>query len=281
MIELALGTVQFGLAYGLHERSQRVSDKVAKDILGLAAQSGIRRLDTAAAYGDIEPRLADLAGNLDFEIVSKIPALSSQVVNPAAVVAASIQSSHNRLGQRLRGILFHNAADLQTADGEVIWKRARQLCDKLNVALGVSVYDLHDAGTGSKSEKFDMVQLPGNALDQRVVDATRSLGNAEVSLRSVFLQGLLLMPYEAAVSRVPAAADALHRWHNWCAQEAILPLVGALSIIKALPNVRYCVVGVDDVKQLEDILCAWDCAMAIRAPDLAVNILDVIDPRRW
>lgn len=281
MIELALGTVQFGLAYGLSERPQRVSDQYAKDILGLAAQSGIRRLDTAAAYGDIERRLSGLIGDLDFEIVSKIPDLSSQDDDLAAFVTASIQSSYDRLGLRLRGMLFHNAADLKGADGELLWQRARQLCDTLDLSLGVSVYDPYDASTGDDLKKFDMVQLPGNALDQRVVDAAATLGDAEISLRSAFLQGLLLMPYETAVCRVPAAAGALRRWHNWCAQQDILPLVGALSIVKAMAGVRYCVVGVDDARQLEDILAAWDAAVAVNGADLAVDSLAIIDPRYW
>ena len=281
VIELALGTVQFGLAYGLHERSQRVSDESARDILSLAAKSGITRLDTAAAYGDIEQRLAGLIGSLDFEIVSKIPALHGQMDDPADFVAASIQSSYNRLGERMRGVLFHNAADIEDGGSGSVWGCAKQFCDRLGLALGVSVYDPGEAAIKDGTMHFDMIQLPGNALDQRLVNASAALGGAEISLRSAFLQGLLLMPYEAAIQRVPAAAQALRRWHDWCAEERISPLVGALSIVKALPNVRYCVVGVDDVKQLEDILHAWDCAVVIPAPGLAVETLEIIDPRRW
>jgi aryl-alcohol dehydrogenase-like predicted oxidoreductase len=280
-MELALGTVQFGLDYGLHSRGQRVSAESAKDILSLAAKAGIRRLDTAAAYGDIEQRLAGLIGDLDFEIVSKIPALPDQIDDPNAFVNASIESSYNRLGQRLRGILFHNVADVETTGCGSVWHQARQSCDRLGLELGVSVYDVDEIALKECVTRFDMIQLPGNALDQRLVNVSDALGGAEISLRSAFLQGLLLMPYEAATGHVPAAALALQRWHDWCSEKRISPLVGALSIIKGLPNVQFCVVGVDDVKQLEDILDAWEGAVATRATHLAVDILDVIDPRRW
>lgn len=281
MIELALGTVQFGVAYGLQGRSQPVSDAEAKDILSLASRSGIMRLDTAAAYGDIEERLVGLIGDLDFHIVSKVPALPVDADDPTAFALASIEQSRRRLGERLRGVLFHRAADLYGASGNAVWEQARQFCASSEMALGVSVYDPAEACFGNGENLFDMVQLPGNVFDQRLQSAAGALGSAEISVRSAFLQGLLLLPYNAAVNRVPQAAGALRRWHDWCDHKGISPLVAALSVIKGLSNARYCIIGVDDVSQLEDILVAWDKANAISASELAIAEPEIIDPRRW
>lgn len=281
MIELALGTVQFGVAYGLQGRSKPVSDAEAKDILTLASRSGIVRLDTAAAYGNIEERLVGLIGDLDFQIVSKVPPLPVDADDPTSFVLASIVQSRLRLGERLRGILFHHAADLNGTRGNVAWEQARQLCASSDLALGVSIYDPAEACFANGKKPFDMVQLPSNVFDQRLQSATAELGTAEISIRSAFLQGLLLMPYNAAVNRVPQAAGALRQWHDWCEHKEISPLVAALSVIKGLSSARYCIIGVDYVSQLEDILVAWDQANAINASELAIAEPDIIDPRRW
>src|SRR5262245_7437661 len=70
---LALGTVQFGLDYGVTNRAGRVAASEIDAILALAADSGIDTLDTAALYGDAEEVLgAGLARvGSSFRIISK------------------------------------------------------------------------------------------------------------------------------------------------------------------------------------------------------------------
>jgi aryl-alcohol dehydrogenase-like predicted oxidoreductase len=98
---------------------------------------------------------------------------------------------------------------------------------------------------------------------------------------SAFLQGLLLMPPEAARRKLPAAGLHVDRWHRWCADRQLAPLAAALSIVKGFAGVQACVVGVDSVKHLEDIVDAWNRVPATSAPGLATHDLEVIDPRRW
>jgi aryl-alcohol dehydrogenase-like predicted oxidoreductase len=128
-----------------------------------------------------------------------------------------------------------------------------------------------------------VVQLPGNALDQRLAsrDAIRGLAKVEVHLRSVFLQGLLLLPLELAIERVPKAAAALRNWAKWCSDQEISPLRAALSVVKTIPGVRYCVVGVDHPGQLEEIVAAWHDTRPLDMTSLSCEDLNTIDPRRW
>ncbi len=60
-MRLALGTVQFGLAYGVVGRAERIGDEEARQIFDRAAELDIDLLDTAPGYGDIEQRLAALS----------------------------------------------------------------------------------------------------------------------------------------------------------------------------------------------------------------------------
>ena len=49
--KLVLGTVQFGLDYGVNNQSGQVQQSEVNKILQLAKESGIKKIDTSSAYG--------------------------------------------------------------------------------------------------------------------------------------------------------------------------------------------------------------------------------------
>jgi hypothetical protein len=79
---------------------------------------------------------------------------------------------------------------------------------------------------------------------------------------------------------VPRAAQPHAAWTSWLGERGIDALHGALGVAKALPGVRFCVVGVDCRSQLEEIAAAWQDAAPLAAA-VSTDDLDVIDPRRW
>jgi hypothetical protein len=129
---------------------------------------------------------------------------------------------------------------------------------------------------------MSIAQLPGNALDQRIGTAFAGIQpTPALHLRSAFLQGLLLLPIEAAIRIAPAANAALQQWHHWVEAQKVTPLRGALSIVKAFKDVAACVVGIDNMAQLTELLNAWREVRAISASELACGDLRSIDPRLW
>lgn len=54
MAELCLGTVQFGMRYGINNRDGQPVEGQCFEMLDMAAQNGLRFLDTARAYGTAE-----------------------------------------------------------------------------------------------------------------------------------------------------------------------------------------------------------------------------------
>lgn len=280
---LALGTVQFGLAYGIAGRDKPVAEDEVREILRRAADAGVTRLDTAAGYGDIENRLAKLVGQLPFEVVSKVPAIPAglRLAEARDFVRSSIRQSHARLGTLLRGLMFHRAEDLADPQGAIVWEAAAELGERLRIPVGVSSYGPEVVRTLRRSYPLRMVQIPGNAFDQRAGAAASDFSGVEISLRSLFLQGLLLMPEDQAAQRLPAAAGHLARWHAWCQAQDLAPLRAALAIAKGMTGARYCVVGVDDVAQFEEIAADWYDTEPMAAPELATSRAAVIDPRCW
>lgn len=281
-VQLALGTAQFGMSYGIVGRGAPVSPNEIRAILARAWNSGVRAVDTAPVYGDIEARIDSLAGDYEFAIASKIPALPPGLTPNAAAkfVTESIRETRARLGQRLSAILFHCGDDLLEDRGNMAWQAAVSATGDMRVQLGVSCYSPSEAAAVRARFPVAAVQIPGNVLDQRLASAS-GLGDIVISLRSVFLQGLLLLTPKEVAARIPAAAVAAATWNAWCREHGLPPLQAALGIAKALPGARYCIVGVDRLSQLDQILEAWDLARPLHAPGLACQDPHVIDPRRW
>jgi len=282
--QLALGTVQFGLGYGIAGRAEPVPERQVRNILANAAAAGVTRVDTAPGYGDIEQRLAALSGGLGLRFVSKIPALPAALSAAEAVDFAlqSAQLSLRRLGVALDTLLLHRGEDLLAPAGEAVWAALERFASAEGIRLGVSCYEVVTLQQLLSSYRIAVAQLPGNAFDQSVTTASPDgVAQVEIHLRSVFLQGLLLLDAQAASARVPAAATALSRWHGWLARRGSDALPAALAIAKGFPHVRYCIVGVDSEEHFKMVLDAWHSANPLSAPELSCADPAVIDPRRW
>lgn len=68
--KLVLGTVQFGLQYGINSAGRPSIEQVS-DILNNAKTGGILILDTSSAYGNAEEVLGYVKAGESFKIVSK------------------------------------------------------------------------------------------------------------------------------------------------------------------------------------------------------------------
>jgi aryl-alcohol dehydrogenase-like predicted oxidoreductase len=279
-MELALGTVQFGLRYGIAGAAAPVPTPEARAILQRAVEWGVRVVDTAAAYGDIEERLAGLIEGLPLKVVSKLPPRPAGLDGPALAVWTTQHTRRalQRLGSALTALLFHRAEDLLGDASEWAWAAAAGLTQEHGITLGVSSYSPETLQAVRRHHPVALAQLPGNVFDRSMLQAAAE--GCTLHLRSAFLQGLLLLPEDVGRQRLPAAAAALQRWHAWCRERGMSPLVAALGCAKSLPA-SHCVVGVDSLSQLEEIAVAWQQAPVIDAPELAVTEPAVIDPRIW
>ena len=140
-MKLALGTVQFGLNYGVANTDGRVSTEMAESILRSAQLSGMDTLDTAIAYGDSESVLGGL-GVQSWKVVSKLPALPEGCSDVTHWVKSQMQESLRRLGlQRMDGLLLHRPGQLLEAVGPDLYAALQSLkAEGLVAKVGVSVY---------------------------------------------------------------------------------------------------------------------------------------------
>lgn len=285
VIGLGLGTVQFGLAYGVAGRGSPVPEREISEILELAVANGVRTLDTAPAYGSIESRLRRLIGDLTLSVVSKIPAIPDKLspCEAAQFALRSARASAEKIGPALRGLLFHRVTDFTGLRGDAIEKALECWARDNGISLGISGYGPDDLLAVKRERAVAIAQIPGNALDQRLVCAApEGFAGVEIHTRSAFLQGLLLMPQETAGLRVPAATQALETWHDRCRTLGLSPLRAALAIAKSFASVSsLVVVGVDSLRQCGEVFESWTRVEAVSATDMACFDEAVIDPRQW
>ena len=275
-MELMLGTVQFGLDYGVSNAAGQVTgDEVAR-ILDLAAREGVRRLDTARAYGESEGVLGRaLSPGHAFRVVTKLPPGTT-----ADAARAHLEASLAALGvEAVDGLLVHATADWTDALAAAL----AALREEGRVArIGASVYDPSDAAVLSERYDLDLVQLPLNLFDQRALrDGVLEILAAQsvaVHVRSVFLQGLLLMDD----APFPEAAAPLRALQALATERGVDRVSLALSFARALP-VEAVLVGVTSAQELEEILSAWRGAPVSPSDfaSLAQTDLSLLDPSRW
>ncbi len=286
MRRLALGTAQFGLKYGVaNERGQVGADAVAA-ILKRASIAGINTLDTAIAYGDSEFTLGRI-GVDTWRIVTKLPALPGDVPDVATWVDQHVQESLRRLGVlRVEALLLHRPADLLGPHGAVYRNALLRLRERgIAGAVGVSIYDPSELDEIWPLFKPEMVQAPCNVLDRRLQHSgwLNRLAQEGVRLhvRSVFLQGLLLMPAFRRPAWLNRWSALLDRWSAWCAQEKVTPLEASVGFINSLPHIECYVVGVETLTQLEQILEADARPSPMPPADMFSGEVELLEPSRW
>ena len=121
---IALGTVQFGMDYGINESGKVQLEEVRK-ILSYARGHQIDTLDTAIAYGDSERVLGE-AGVSGCKIVSKLPMIPKKCKNIEEWVKSSVCGSLERLKVTgLYGLLLHCPGDLFGKFGQKLYSGLR------------------------------------------------------------------------------------------------------------------------------------------------------------
>jgi aryl-alcohol dehydrogenase-like predicted oxidoreductase len=288
-MKLGLGTVQFGLPYGISNKTGRVAPDEVSRILQLAATSSMQVLDTAAGYGNSEAALgASLGTEHGFAIVTKtLPLRTAEVsIEGVARVEAAFEDSLRHLGQpSVYGLLVHDCADLLNPGGERLYASLRRWQDEGRVQkIGISFYTKEEADRLFDKYTFDLAQLPLSVFDQRLVqDGTLQRlhkAGVEVHVRSALLQGLLLMPSEA----LPPYLAKLKPQH--AAYVAALTAAGVSQLAAALgyfhhrPEVSAVLVGVETAAQLKECLAAAKDVPPLDFSKFAVEH-QLLDPRAW
>ncbi|MEY4669670.1 MAG: hypothetical protein RL518_2369 [Pseudomonadota bacterium] len=263
---LGLGTVQFGVPYGVSNSVGQTEPDEVREILKVAWRAGVRCLDTAHAYGTSETVLGTtLTADTPFNIVTKLPPLPPSLTTSSEILAwvrHTVAQSLIRLGRSsLYAVLVHHAPDAVGPHGSAILDGLRSCKESGEVTkIGVSTYEREHLEGALQTGALDLVQIPINILDQRLLEGdilSRLRGKGvEIHARSIFLQGLLLMSLPGLPAYFTPFLSHLEHFHNVCRNHGVSPMEMALAFIKTIP-VDVAIVGVNTHEHLTEITTAY------------------------
>lgn len=277
MSKLGIGSVQFGLQYGLNSKSAP-RDSEIDDILQIARSNGIDLIDTASGYGDAEVVLGRNNQLDSFNIVSKYSSLSKDVFE-------TVDSSLKKLRKdSLYGYLIHNFCDYQT--NKKLWKDLQRirLLGKVE-HIGFSLYSTAELEELLYDNlDFDILQIPYNILDREFEPYLPILKEkcVEIHARSVFLQGLLLRD----LNQIPDYLNPLYKYvkeiDTYSKQQGISRTSIALNFVVSNKYIDKVVLGVHCPEQLlsnmqslsEDFLSDFNI-------DISKDELFLLKPKNW
>lgn len=260
---LCLGTVQFGLSYGIYNRTGKPSRGEVFKMIDEAVSSGIRYIDTAAAYGNAEEILGEYlsarSGAVHLNIISKLKPNLIEDNDPLASqrVRREVESSLKRLKTDvLEGYLLHTPANFynqRIIEGLIDCKEAGLIKN-----LGVSIYEMQEALDAAGSGLVDYIQVPYSVFDQRVKKTDffqiAKRNKVKVFSRSTFLQGLMLMSAEEVPVHLAVAKTYLGEFDDVLSNHGLTRLEASFLFSYNNPEIDCLVFGVDNLQQLRDDL---------------------------
>lgn len=297
-MELCLGTVQFGMDYGIRGQ-KHPSVEQAVQMLDYATQNRINNIDTANAYGTAEDVVGEFLKKKtipreDLFIISKFrPNLLDEADENQYydIMKANLENTLSRLRtDYLDSYLLHSA--------RYVWNDA--IIDTLNRMkkegyvkhVGVSVYETEEAKKCIERPNVDFMQLPYSIFDQRMkADGVFDLAKkahypTQIHSRSAFIQGLILMKEDEVPDFLAKAKPIVRKIDELCQQYEISRIELAMSYVKRQGSISHLVFGVDNLEQLKEDIALFENSLPNEIIDEIskefVDIdTDIVMPSLW
>jgi len=285
--KLILGTVQFGLKYGINNTIGKPSNDEVLSLLKVAYNSGIRILDTAEAYGNAHQLIGNyhnIRDNSKFKIITKLPHdIKHNLIKSKVIEYLNLMKVNT-----LDVMMFHSFDSFKSNYNAL--KTLSEL--KSNVLInniGVSVYTNTQLESLLNEDLITVVQLPFNLLDNfsvrgDLINRLKEKGKV-IHTRSAFLQGLFFKKSTDDISIVQALKPHLETLNKiakkqGCSMEAL-----ALSYCIKQNNIDNVIIGVDSISQLNANIKAAAYEVNEEALKYVNNItvenLDFLNPSLW
>jgi aryl-alcohol dehydrogenase-like predicted oxidoreductase len=287
---LVLGTVQLGMPYGINNEIGKPDFNNACDILNSAVSQGITRFDTAQGYGDSESVLGKVFDKLKVgtrvKVYSKLR--TGMDFSREDIIKKSVEDSliSLRIGQ-LEGLLIHNEDDLSFWNNG-LGTSLRKLVREGKVRfIGASFYSPQKALDALGFNGLDFIQVPANILDNRfeeagVFEKARECGK-KVFIRSIFLQGLLLIPLDRVPASLKQVLPYLEQLEQMACSMKLTRMELALGYVAQRWSESFLIFGAESSKQVADNVRGFLSRTALKADKNTFNDVPeiVLNPALW
>lgn len=262
-MKLCLGTVQFGMDYGIKNQKQPSLEDSIK-MLDFATQNGINTIDTAHAYGTAEDIVGEFLNKKTIDrsklfICSKFKPNDLDDINPKdykKVINEHLEYQLKRLNtDYLDSYLFHSSR--YAFDDEKLEAMYELKKDGKVRHCGVSVYYPNEAKKCIESPYVDFMQLPSSIFDQRmknegIFDLAIKSNSTQIHSRSAFIQGLILMKENEIPPFLKKAKPIIKKIDELCKEYNIPRIALAINFVKQFNAISHLVFGVDNIEQLKE-----------------------------
>lgn len=267
-MKLCLGTVQFGMDYGV-QGAHRQSYESIDEIIKYAIETGITQFDSASVYGEAENVVGHYVKHKGYganriKVVSKLAAgaldeLPENMWSRMAIKQA--RKSINSLGvEKLEGYLFHDAAYIYNQKAVKALDDVKK--EGLTEKIGVSIYSTDEAMKALEYDEIEAIQIPYNLFDHRLDKVgffreTRKR-NITVYARSTLLQGLATIDLAKFPVNMMFARKYISSLEEICKKYQVSRLKAAIGYVNHHEGIDYIVFGVDNLEQLKEYVSTVD-----------------------
>lgn len=283
MANLILGTVQFGLDYGVNNLQGKPELESVLEILSYAYEKGIRYLDTAEVYGNAHQLIGEfhkLNPSKKFNIITKFPHELNGSLDD------KIKLYLNQLGvDRLYAILFHSFDSYKKHKKKL---NSKQKTKKVEY-IGVSIYTNEQMEQVIKDINVDIIQMPFNLLDninqrgELLIKAKKN--NKIIHTRSAFLQGLFFMNKDNPHIIKCRLEKEMEIITDIASKSSMS--IGSIALNYCLfqPNIDSVLVGVDSLDQLKQNFSFTENKLSDKDIDkinsIKVKNIEFLNPSTW
>lgn len=285
--KLILGTVQFGLKYGISNTIGKPKKNEVLNLLKIAYISGIRVLDTAEAYGNAHQLIGNYhqrEDNFKFKIITKFP----HHIKPNLIKNKVIEYLNIMYVKNLDVIMFHSFDSFKSN------YKALKILNELRSEglinnIGVSVYTNTQLESLINEDLITVVQLPFNLLDNfslrgDIINKLKEKGKI-IHTRSAFLQGLFFKKTTDKLSVVQSLKCHLNFLNQIIKKQGCTMEELALSYCINQNNIDNVIIGVDSKSQFSANIKAASYKINKETlksiNNISVENLDLLNPSLW
>lgn len=252
--KLCLGTVQFGLDYGINNKTGKPKQEEVINIIDYLSKKSINVFDTSIHYGDSQEVLGNSFKALEKEalVISKI---SSEFFDKS--LEKEIDKSIDILNiDSLYGLLLHDTKKLDSWKEEDTSK-VKELKEKKKIKqFGVSIYTENEFKKALDIDIIEFIQVPFNIFDLRAVknnwfEKAKEKGKL-IFIRSIFLQGLLLMDIKDIPKKLEEIKPFIKEFEKYAKEFSLSKSELAMSFVNSVAKDSILLFGCDNLRQAKE-----------------------------
>ena len=289
--KLILGTAQFSGKYGLFGKKKHISNSEIKQILHYLKKKNISKLDTSVEYKHADKKIG-LVKNNKWKIITKLKFTDFQLNKMSqneikSFMLKKLTKSKKNIGiKKIDTLLIHNFEMFKNNNKSKIYKILLNLKkEKLINKIGYSIYNFKKLKESIRKFCPDVVQCPFNVFDRRLNEENLlkiiKKNKVEIHSRSVFLQGLLLKPYNSLPTKFKKWKNFFYNWEKWSEKNKISKIDGCLAFSLSNLNIKKVVIGIQHLDELKKILNIKKYSKLSLPSYLSVKDERLLNPSKW